>query len=246
MNIIPYTCIRCKYKTKDKTKMYNHFYKRKKNCPGTYNIIELTEIIKQHILENRIYKMPKTVKEPKAPTIIQNIQNNNTINNFIGSMDTFVKLEKLMNFKQIELTGLEFDIENKYSKEIAKLEGNKYKYGFHLDENDFLTIVDNISKVSENFDDFNVLYDADMNKVRLFRGSWDTILIDAGIKELIQLIQDSYLYVYELYLLKNIYGNDIVNLIEKQKYKENLEDYFKFLNIFDIQHIVLTKLMAIY
>ena len=36
----------------------------KKTCPGIKNVIELTDEIKQHIMDNRIYKMPE------EPTII--------------------------------------------------------------------------------------------------------------------------------------------------------------------------------
>jgi hypothetical protein len=60
-----YSCIRCNYSTERKSNMFYHLYKMKKPCPGTKNVIELTDEIKQHILDNRIYKIPE---EPKAPT----------------------------------------------------------------------------------------------------------------------------------------------------------------------------------
>lgn len=56
----PYCCIRCGYNTVQKNHIYKHLYLLKKTCPATKNLIELTDEIKQHILDNRIYKEPKT------------------------------------------------------------------------------------------------------------------------------------------------------------------------------------------
>ena len=73
MKIIKYCCIRCGYDTKLKNDMRNHFYTRKKKCPPAYNNIELTDEIKAFILDNRIYVIPKIIKEQekkeKKPTI---------------------------------------------------------------------------------------------------------------------------------------------------------------------------------
>jgi len=51
-----YTCPRCGYKTKNKTKMYRHLYEKQKVCAGCVSNIELTEDVKECILENRVYK----------------------------------------------------------------------------------------------------------------------------------------------------------------------------------------------
>jgi hypothetical protein len=66
--IIPYKCIRCDYTTKDKRNMRNHF-NRQKPCPGKKNDIELTEFIKEKILSNRIYIIPKVIKQ-KNPKVV--------------------------------------------------------------------------------------------------------------------------------------------------------------------------------
>lgn len=59
----PYTCIRCGYHTIFKAHMREHFYKKKTLCATIVNNIELTEEIKQHIINFRIYKIPKELKE---------------------------------------------------------------------------------------------------------------------------------------------------------------------------------------
>lgn len=64
LNHYPYTCIRCNYSTNYKSHIQNHF-KRVKVCFAFNNDIELTDDIKQYILQNRIYKIPKKEKEIK-------------------------------------------------------------------------------------------------------------------------------------------------------------------------------------
>ena len=61
-----YTCIRCEYETKYKTNMHKHLFYKNISCPQTRNLIELTDEIKQHILDNRIYIIPKAL--PKKYT----------------------------------------------------------------------------------------------------------------------------------------------------------------------------------
>jgi hypothetical protein len=70
MEIVQYTCCRCGYHTKDKNNMRNHLYKRQKTCPATVDDIELTDEIKNYILENRVYKKPKVEKVEKIPKSI--------------------------------------------------------------------------------------------------------------------------------------------------------------------------------
>lgn len=239
---IQYTCIRCNYMTKEKFKMKRHFYSRKTECQGSANDIELTETIKEKILKNRIYHLIKAEPVNEQKFINQTINNNNTINNFVVSMDTMNKLNKIIEYKKIDLVGLEFSIENQYMREIKRLETDKYKYGFNLKKDDFLNIIDTITKVSENFKNLNVLYDTSMNKLKLYKGNWETVILDIGVKDLIQLIQDSYLYQYEIYLLKKIYGGIETNYREIAKYKESLEDYFKFISIFDVKPYCFEKM----
>ncbi len=63
MKSVPYTCTRCGYKTKERYRIKDHLYNRKKPCPGTENDIILTDYIKEKILENRIYKVEKNNKQ---------------------------------------------------------------------------------------------------------------------------------------------------------------------------------------
>lgn len=74
-NIIPYSCPRCGYKIKHRRCMSDHLFKKKKPCPATLNEIELTDFIKNYILDNRVYKIPKIT----TPKIII-LKNNEELN----------------------------------------------------------------------------------------------------------------------------------------------------------------------
>jgi hypothetical protein len=51
----PYECPRCGYTTVQKGHMRGHFYDTKKPCPTTKSSIELTDEIKKHIVDFRVY-----------------------------------------------------------------------------------------------------------------------------------------------------------------------------------------------
>jgi hypothetical protein len=212
--------------------MRYHLYERKKICPGLVNDIELTEEIKQKILENRVYKIPK-VEKPQTPTIIKNIQYNNTLNNYIGSMDTFEKLGKLMEYKQIETISLEESIEHKFGQRIDNMKGDKFKYGYDLGNNRLFDIVDEISKI-RSFSDLNIIYDDKLKELNLFKsGCWENYLIDRGLREIIDVMKDIFLDHYEKFLLRKIFVSE-KNLRHKQEYKDHLMDYYKFIGCFEI------------
>jgi len=66
-----YECIRCGYKTAHKSSMRNHLYKNKKPCPAVKNKLDLTDEIKEEIMNNRIYEIKV---EPKhSPVFNQNL-----------------------------------------------------------------------------------------------------------------------------------------------------------------------------
>lgn len=226
----PYTCNRCGYITSRKENMSRHLYELKKTCPAIKNVIELTDEIKQHILDNRIYHIPE---EPK--NIINNIiQNNNTINNFIANMDPIEKINKYITFKNIDLADYGDTIENNLRDKVNLLENKRNN--ITIDSNGLLEIVDQVSSLaSHNIEDFNVLYDEKYNKLKLYEyGSWNESIIISGIKTFLSKIQEFYLDNYEFYLIRKIEVND-VNCRNKSKSRELLIEYYKFIGCFDIE-----------
>jgi hypothetical protein len=237
MDIKPYTCIRCNYQTKDKTKMNNHFYKRKKLCPSTLNKIDLTDEIKKEILENRIYHIPKEIKQP---TVVQNIQYNNTMNNFIKNINTIEKLNKYMEYKNTEITSLEDNVQNHFYRRITNLKTDAFKFGYDMGNNRLFDIFEEITKI-RNLQDMNIIYDDKLKELSLFKsGSWETMLIERGIKEILEILKEYFLDHYELFLFRRIYVIEKSER-EKQRYKAHLEDYYKFIGTFDLRPIIEEK-----
>lgn len=145
----PYSCIRCGYKTQRKSCMQKHLLVNKNMCPGSENDIELTDEIKQYIIENRVYHIPKT-KDP----LHQTINNYNVMNNFIASMDVVEKLQRFTEFNNNNVESFEKTIEDKYKKKVKFLEQNQ---GLHLNAEDFIDIIDDVSNArSGDMTDFRV------------------------------------------------------------------------------------------
>lgn len=235
----PYTCPRCAYVTALKTDMFKHLYKLKKTCPGQESLIELTEEVKQSILNNRVY-IPEKVHQPN--TIINNYNN---VNNFIAGLDVLEKLSKYMKHKNTGLIGFEQAIEDKYSRTVRKLEDDSWKYGFELKRDDLLDIIDQISKVEltvdsvKTFEDLNIYYDKNADKLKIYDGEWEEMLTNKGIKKIVEVIKDCYWSTYECYLLRKFFIES--NAFNRQKCRELLVEYFKFIGCFDVEPFVKNK-----
>lgn len=129
----PYQCMCCGYTTDRKSCMQDHFYKLKKPCPKILNNIELTEEIKENILQNRIYyieKKPTTINQTINNSINNSINNYNQINNFINNLDIIDKITGYSDHNKIELIDFQDKVENKYNSKVKRLNTNAYKYGF--------------------------------------------------------------------------------------------------------------------
>lgn len=235
----PYTCPRCGYKSNNRSDMRKHFYLKKKLCPAQDNDIDLDDDVKEYVLNNRLYILPK---QSTTNTIINNYNN---INNFIAGMDAIEKLEKYTKHMNIELIGFEQSIEDKYSRSAKRLENGSIKYGYELDKDDLLDIIDQVSKVNfkdqvKTFEDLNILYDKNADKLKIFDGEWEEMLLNKGIKKILQTIQSYYWDSYECFLLKKMYDpkTDVFN---HQRLKELLIDYYKFIGCFDVEPYVKNK-----
>ena len=224
----PYTCPSCGYETENKTNMSFHFYNLKKECPKQKNNIELTEDVKKYVLANRIWHSPKI--EQIKPTFIINQQYNMVINN----IDPISKISRYIAYMDDEMISFEDKVENKYKKHVYKLENNAYKYGYELDRDSFLNIIDEVSQATyDKIQEMNVVYDDTGKKLKLYDGEWKSLRIKCAIKEMLKTIKAYYLDSYEEYLIKkaNIHSND--NAFERQKAEELLLEYYHFLACMD-------------
>ena len=230
-----YTCIRCNYNTKLRSNMSRHLNLLKKNCPATNNDIELTDEIKNYILENRIYKIPKVINN--TPQHIINNYNQNI--NYINNMDNMEKINKIIKIKNIELMDLDDKIDYTYQSTVYKLKNNKFK-DFQLKFQNIMEIIDEITTIND-ISQLNILYDEILNKIKIFcEGEWKSLLFEIGINDIIYKLQSIYLNSYECYLIRKIF-NDSSNYRYAAELEDSLMDYYKFLAWFDILPYVYEK-----
>lgn len=239
-----YTCPRCGYKTSLCNDMRRHLYSKKKVCPGQVNDVDLTDEIKGTIMKNRIYFIPKQEKT-STNTIINNYNN---VNNFIAGMDAIEKLEKYIKHKNVELLSIEQSVEDKYSNTVQRLENDSWKYGFELKTDDLLDVIDQVSKIHlrslednnvKSFEDLNIVYDKSADKLKIFDGEWEEMLLNRGVKKILLVIQSYYWDAYECFMLRNIYTG--IDAFKKQKLRELLIEYYKFVGCFDVEPFVKNK-----
>jgi hypothetical protein len=162
-----FTCYRCGHQTKGKNDMRKHLYNRKNDCPALslVNDIELTNNIKEYILKNKVYHVPKNINNSK-PEIINNIESydyiymirpkenvrhneniykigktkvkNPELN--ISRLTSYGKGTELINILQcFNCDILEKEIINEFNKKFSKHEfGNEYFVG---DKNDMSNLL---------------------------------------------------------------------------------------------------------
>jgi hypothetical protein len=201
--------------------------------------IELTDTIKQYILNNRIYNVPKEPDTPQITTINNVINNYNLMNNIVNKMPAIEKITRYNEYKNIELVDFEDSIDERYHLQALKLNKSKFK-DYTLEYTDFKEIIDTITTISD-VQKLNIIYDNVLDKLQIFCcGEWVSFLTESGIKDIIEKIQGCYLNAYESYLIRKIY-NEELTFNTKQKYKECLQEYYKFLSCFDILPFVKDK-----
>ena len=227
--------------------MRRHLYENKKIYPSLQNNVEVTDDIKEYILANRIYNIPLPIKESQTqpqPTpqqiINQTINHYHQINNVVSNMDVIDKINRYTDYKNIEIIDLEDRIEDQYHKQIKRLEHGKVTSTFRLDYQNIMEVIDSVTCIKD-IDTLNVLYDEVLNKLKLyFSGEWRNVLLEAGIKQIIEKIQVCYLDHYECFLIRR-YNDSSFQWQLKTQIKEHIEDYYKFLSIFEITPYVYQK-----
>lgn len=235
----PYLCPRCNYSTSLKADMRKHLYHLQKPCPATDNVIELTEEIKQHILNNRVYHVPKPTNN--AQTINNYINNYNTVNNFISNLDFMDKLTKYMSYNDLQLIDYGDKVKEHYSRTIHRLQKNMIR-DYKLSMNEFLDILDKVSSLCNgDCEQYNLHFDDKTKKLKLYEdGEWTTLLQEAGISKVVAGIQEHFLDVYEIYLVRKL--DDIrIGIIQKDEIRTFLAKYYNFLACFTLRPCIEDK-----
>jgi len=221
--------------------MKYHLFKTKLTCPAVSNEITLSEDIKDKIMQNRIYHIPDEVK-----IMNQTINTYNTINNFVANMDSVEKIMKLAKYKHLEITDFETRVEDEYQRTVKKLEMDLFKYGFSLKHQDFMQIIDTLTKAirgdqrNEFIEQLNFIYDPKRKRIRIYNSAekWEDMLVNTGLNYLMGTIADYYLESYEIYLIRKLYKTSPSMHAQHLKC---LEDYYHFISCFDIDPYVKDK-----
>jgi hypothetical protein len=207
--------------------MRKHLYGTKKICPATQNKIELSDEIKQDILENRVH----LVKKVEPQTI------NNNILNIINGIDAVEKINHFIQYSGQKILGYGDHIEQLNQKRIEKMENDTYKYGFKLEESDFLEMIDKSIQVDPaRNQQMNLLFVEELNKITMYHDDeWESYLMDAGIKRIITILRDYYLETYEKYVINKIYGINSLDAYNRNNYKVQLNQLYRFYAYFDVE-----------
>lgn len=221
-----YKCCRCNYETSHKGSMVNHF-KRKKPCPNLNNI-EMTDEIKQKILDNRIYHIP-SVQYP--PTTINNIH----IYNTILKLEPDVKIDLLMEYLNIDMEGIydskHFNRMRKHMLSYKDKEDEHETVNCHHIEDLFKEIILFLKSFFDENEPTKNMYNCFIksNIFHMFDGyCWEKDTVPSGLKQLIHTMKNMIFDAYEICLIRQLL------FIQKRcKAKEMLKEYYAFILSFD-------------
>jgi len=224
-----YTCPRCGYETAYKGDMRKHLYELNRPCPGCENNIVLTDEIKEIILTNRVYEIQTTDLPTTVPTI--------NLNNLVVDMDTRDKIQNILDWRQEHTVNFGELVEANNSEKIENLENRKYRFGFQLDYNNIYEIIDQSVHIKkhEEICKMNLHYISELGKIAIYHDDeWTNYLYDIGLNKVISIIRNYYLESYEKYVLYKIFVDKSASAFECNEYKNRLNEYFRFLAVFDI------------
>lgn len=234
INKFPYTCPRCGYETLAKSNMHRHF-QRAKLCPSIQDI-DLTDFIKEKVLMGRTYHHPKE----DNTSHITNIQQVNCFMNIVNeTLSPIDKIQKYVSYKDLTMITLDEELNATYANITYKLKKSytnpSKEYRHELKMSDFHNTIDEISQSKDkDFNDFNIAYDTEINKISILDedGEWKTSLEGQALQEIVYMIQDNYYDEYETYLIKKI---KLSHAYDAQCAKELLREYYKFISVFDLE-----------
>lgn len=232
-----YVCPRCSYKTGHKTSIRRHLYPKIRNrCPALTADIELTNEIKEYVLENRHYPIPI---KPAPPTITQNIQQNNIINNFISNMDSVSKIKHFIEHRNIETVDFETTVENHYKRDVKKFLNDGFRGDVKYSEDNFMDMVSHVTKWKD-IENMNIIYDSSIDQVSFAIGGdeWDAQRPKRAINFLIETLVIHNLSYYEIYLVRKI---ETGSPVTKMQLEECLNKYYSFIAAFNIAPFVQGK-----
>lgn len=233
----PYKCPRCGYTVDHRGSMRYHLYNLKKPCPATENEVDITDTIKEHILNNRIYKVVRLAPQAPQQIINQQINHYHQVNALICNMDMYEKLQHYLEYRQKELMNFGDMIEGDFKNRALRLDAGGCP-NFFLTMENLKDLINEITKAID-VERLNVVFDELTNKVKIFdNGEWSEELIEPGIKTIFDILKTHYLDFYECHLIRKMHK---AGVMEKAWLLEWVTIYYKFLGSFGIPPFVIGK-----
>lgn len=239
-----YTCPCCGFSTRFKNDMRRHLYGKKKPCPlkekaaQDANLV-LTDELKEFILANRVYHIPKPQVKSSKTIVNQTVNNFNQMNNYLNS-NTHVmdRLNQYINYRNVDMIDFTEKVEDVYSNQIQMLDDDVDD--FKLDACDILHMINTLCKTSDkSCDDMNVVFDEFANNISIYNdGKWKETGVEKGLLQIIDLLKEAYLDKYECYLLRRIYKGPFQS---RKEAEETLHEYYQFIGCFGIQPYAVNK-----
>jgi hypothetical protein len=166
----------------------------------------------------------------------------------VAGMDTFEKLRQLTTYKQIDVIDFESKVEDTYLHTVKRLENDKFKQGFKLSDNDFLEIINTITKAikgpqkDQYLEFLNFMYDHKKKRIKVYSNEkWEEYLVEKGLQYVVTTIAEYYLETYECYQIRHICAQETVSPQESHSFYLCLEEYYKFIAAFDVEPFVKGK-----
>ena len=213
MEAVPYTCCRCEYQTSSKKLMRRHLYERKVVCPTKHNV-ELTDMIKEHIVNYRIYHVPSLTALNRA------------INNYIANTSFVRKVQQLAHHAPCSMSD---KIRSIFANEIRIMENEDFEAFEKMNHKD---MVDTMHMITDA-PDFNFYHHVKTNKTYIYEYVWEEMDTAQGLQRLLQIMQSSYWNKYESFLLGRILqkkNDSVTNLCINL-----IKDYYSFILSFDLR-----------
>jgi len=231
----PYNCPKCGYKTMYKRDMKKHFYCKKTPCANNLGV-DLTSEIMEYVLIHRKYQNKNIKKEDSKITY-----NNNNITNYVNSLDTLTKLNYTLEYKQKQLIDINDYVESQHQSIVEKLENDEFRYPHFIEQEKLLVLIDDMVKIDKS-EEMNVIYDEMLDRIKIFcDDEWEVYMVEPGMRRIVDILRTNYLDPYECYLYKKTFHDRLINGYQLNNVRIRLEDYYKFLAIFDLRPYVYDK-----
>jgi hypothetical protein len=162
------------------------------------------------------------------------------INNFIANADSLKKLNSVLGYQNKQLIGFGDQIEKDNVNRLKKLEQGKCNFKYEPD--DFTDMIDKSTKMNNSVEQLNLLFMDKLDRIALYHDDeWQEFRSEKGLQQMVRIHQTYFLEAYEIFILKRLYQDDHLDALTRNKYREQLKNYYWYLIAFDLKPFAYQK-----